>query len=265
VAIVAGRAGQEVGMSKGWQMITGDCLEVMPALEAGSVRLVFADPPYNQGVDYGAHHDDEMSPEAYLAWCQSWLKAAVRLLTPDGSLWLLVSHEWAWQLIPIAMRAGLHLRQWITWYETFGVNCTRKFNRCSRPLLWLVKNPNRFVFNDCPEIRRKSDRQTKYNDKRANPAGKLLDDVWCIPRLAGTHGERLRDFPTQLPIKLLRSIAGCASDPGDLVLDPFAGSGTSGQAAVEMSRRYIGIERGKRFAARARMRLEGIPPLLAMS
>lgn len=227
-------------MGNDWRIITGDCLEVIPTLEAGSVRLVFADPPYNQGVDYGPHHDDEMAPEAYLVWCEAWLKAAVRLLTPDGSLWLLVSHEWAWQLVPIAMSAGLHVRQFLTWYETFGVNCTRKFNRCSRPLLWLVQNPNRFVFNDCPEIRRPSDRQTKYNDKRANPDGKLLDDVWVVPRVAGTHGERIRGFPTQLPIRLLRPIVGCASNPGDLVFDPFAGSGTSGVAAVEAGRHTSG-------------------------
>ena len=244
-------------MSKGWKIIPGDCLEVMATLRAGSVRLIFADPPYNQGVDYGPHHDDEMTPAAYLAWCQSWFNAAVRLLTPDGSLWLLVSHEWAWQLVPIAKGAGLDLRQWVTWYETFGVNCTRKFNRTSRPLLWFVRNPARFVFNP-DAVRRLSDRQTKYNDKRANPDGKLWDDVWTIPRVAGTHGERIRDFPTQLPVRLLRPIVGCASDPGDLVLDPFAGSGTSGQAAVELGRRYTGIERGERFAARAKMRLEGL-------
>ena len=229
----------------------------MPTLETGSVRLVFADPPYNQGVDYGPHHDDEMTPEDYLAWCESWLKAAVRLLTPDGSLWLLVSYEWAWQFVPIAMRAGLQLRQWITWYETFGVNCTRKFNRCSRPLLWFIRNPIRFVFNP-DAVRRLSDRQAKYGDKRANPAGKLWDDVWIIPRVAGTHGERLPEFPTQLPIRLLRPIVGCASNPGDSVLDPFAGSGTSGAAAVEVGRRYVGIEKSRRFAARARMRLEGL-------
>jgi len=243
-----------------WRIITGDCLEVMPGLEAGSIRLVFADPPYNQGVDYGEEFFDAVSPESYLAWCQVWIQDATRLLAPDGSFWLLISHEWAWQLIPMAVRAGLSLRQTLIWYEKFGANCTRKFNRCSRSLLWLVKNPNRFVFNDCPEIRRESDRQKKYNDKRANPAGKFWDDIWGIdpeiPRLAGTHKERMRGFPTQLPIKLLRPIIGCASDPGDLVLDPFAGSGTSGQAAVEMSRRYIGIERSDLFAARAQMRLD---------
>jgi hypothetical protein len=88
--------------------------------------------------------------------------------------------------------AGLHRRQTIIWYETFGVNCTHMFNSCTRPLLWMVKHPKRFVFNaDAPQIRRPSDRLTKYNDRRACPRGKLLDDVWTIPRVCGTFRERL--------------------------------------------------------------------------
>jgi site-specific DNA-methyltransferase (adenine-specific) len=245
-------------MNEPWRIITGDSLKVMPTLQPGSVRLVFADPPYNLGIDYGAHHNDKLSPAAYLAWSEAWIAAAVQLLSQDGSLWLLVNHEWDWQLIPLAIGAGLRYRQKITWNETFGANCTRKFNRCSRALLWFVKHPRRFVFNDCPEIRRPSDRQTKHNDKRASPDGKLWDDVWRVPRLAGTHRERIPGFPTQLPVKLLRPIIGCASDPGDLVLDPFAGSGTTGVVCIELGRQFIGIEGSDRFADRARMRLKSL-------
>jgi DNA modification methylase len=139
------------------------------------------------------------------------------------------------------------------------------FNRCSRPLLWLVKDPNRFVFNeDAPEIRRRSDRQEKYNDSRANPAGKLWDDVWDInppiPRLTGTCAERLPDFPTQLPLALLRPIIACASEPGDLVVDPHAGSSTTGAAALEMGRRYLGVELSEKFVKLSRLRLKGLAP-----
>jgi site-specific DNA-methyltransferase (adenine-specific) len=246
-----------------WQIITGDCVEVMPTIESGSVRLVFADPPYNQDVDFGPHYNNRMSPEKYLALARAWIPAVARLLAPDGSFWLLVPHEWDWQLIPLAIGAGLQFRQRVIWYETFGVNCKQKFNRCSRLLLWFTRHPTRFVFNaDDPEIRRLSDRQTKYRDKRANPNGKLLDDVWEIPRLAGTHAERLPEFPTQLPIRLLRPVIACASNPGDLVVDPFAGSGTSGAACVERGRRYIGIEQSEHFATRARARLENLTPFL---
>jgi site-specific DNA-methyltransferase (adenine-specific) len=250
-------------MSRDWEIITGDCLEVMAILQPDSVRQAIADPPFNQSVDYGAGHDDNLPPEVYLAWCESWIHATVRLLTSDGSFWLLISHEWDWRLIPLAIKAGLTFRQRIIWYESFGVNCTRKFNRCTRPLLWFVRNPKRFVFDEnCPSIRRPSDRQVKYKDRRANPQGKLLDDLWVIPRVAGTHRERIPGFPTQLPLKLLRRVVGCASAPGDLVLDPFAGSATSGVAAIEIGRRYVGIEKFERFARLARTRLESVMPLL---
>jgi site-specific DNA-methyltransferase (adenine-specific) len=76
-----------------WRIITGDCIAEMDGLAPGSARLVFADPPYNIGVDYGAHHNDRMAPEAYLAWCRRWLDAAARVLTPDGSLCLLINWE----------------------------------------------------------------------------------------------------------------------------------------------------------------------------
>jgi DNA modification methylase len=159
----------------------------------------------------------------------------------------------------LAENIGFHIQPWIFWYETFGVNCTRKFNRCSRPLLWLVKNRKRFVFNaDAPEIRRLSDRQTKYNDARANPKGKLLDDVWQISRVCGTFNERIAGFPTQLPLELLRRVVACASCPGDLVVDPFSGSATTGAVCIEMGRHYRGIELSVEFAEMSRTRLRNI-------
>ncbi len=102
---------------------------------------------------------------------------------------------------------------------------------------------------------RPSDRQTKYKDKRAVPGGKIWDDVWQIPRLTGTSKERIPDFPTQLPIELLRAIVGCSSEPGDLVVDPFNGSGTTGVACIEADRRYIGIDSSERFIDLAHKRL----------
>lgn len=240
---------------------TGDCLEILAGMPARSARLAFADPPYNIGVDYGAHYDDARNADEFQRWCVEWMAGVHRVLTDDGSLWLLISHEWAWVLCYEAVETiGFHLQQWITWYESFGVNMTGKFNRCSRALLWLVKDRERFVFRDCPEIRRASDRQAKYGDIRANPDGKLWDDVWGvnppIPRLTGTAAERIPGFPTQLPLALVRPVVACASDVDDLVLDPFNGSGTTGVAALGLGRRYVGIELSGRFADTARLRLE---------
>jgi site-specific DNA-methyltransferase (adenine-specific) len=119
----------------------------------------------------------------------------------------------------------------------------------------------RFVFNR-DAVTRPSDRQAKYADKRANPRGKLWDDVWGInppiPRLTGTCNERIPGFPTQLPLRLLEPIVLCASEPGDLVVDPFCGSGTTGVAAIENKRRFIGIEKSDKFARLARLRLRGV-------
>lgn len=182
---------------------------------------------------------------------------AVRVLAADGSLWVLCNHELGFRLSAIGVDdVGLHLRQVITWRETFGVNCTHKFNRTSRPLLHFVKDPKKFVFNaEAKEIRRPSDRSVKYNDKRANPNGKLLDDVWEISRVCGTFGERIKGFPTQLPIELLRRIVACASNPGDLVIDPFSGSATTGVACVELGRNYLGFELSTEFAELSKIRL----------
>src|SRR5262245_19044831 len=130
-----------------WGIITGVCIEEMGRLEPGSARLIFADPPYNIGVNYGDHHDDRVTPADYRAWCDRWIRAAARLLTPDGSMWVLINHEESPHVRLLLEGAGLHQRQTITWYETFGVNCTGKFNRCSRPLFHMTKHQRRFVFN----------------------------------------------------------------------------------------------------------------------
>jgi site-specific DNA-methyltransferase (adenine-specific) len=243
-----------------WEIRCGDCVRELAAVQPGTVRLAFADPPYNQGVNYGrGERTDSLPDDKYLEWCRGWMQACVRVLTDDGSLWVMISDEYADHFGLLLREAGLHRRSWIKWYETFGVNCTNNFNRCSRHIFYCVKNPRRFVF-DPDAVSRPSDRQHIYNDKRAAPHGKLWDNVWCIPRLVENSKERLPDFPTQLPLALVRPIVLCASQPGDLVIDPFSGSGTTGLAAVEADRRFIGIERNSRFAARSRRRIASRTP-----
>lgn len=155
----------------------GDCIEELTKQETGTARLIFADPPCNQGVDYGrGSKADSLSDEAYLAWCRRWIAESVRVLTDDGSLWVMISDEYADHFGILLREAGLHRRSWIKWYETFGVNCVNNFNRCSRHIFYCVKHPRRFVFN-ADAVSRPSDRQTKYADSRANPHGKLWDNV----------------------------------------------------------------------------------------
>lgn len=235
------------------RIIHGDCIEELQKLS--DVRLLFADPPYNIGIDYGdGAQADRQDPHEYLTWCSQWLALARLCLSPDGSLWLMVPDEYAEQFALLLGKYGLIRRAWIKWYETFGVNCSNNFNRTSRHIFYCVVHPKRFVFN-ADAVTRPSDRQAKYGDKRAADGGKIWDDVWQIPRLTGTSKERLPDFPTQLPLELLTAIVGCASEPGDLVVDPFSGSGTTGVAAKRLGRRFIGIEKGEAFWEKSSMRL----------
>jgi site-specific DNA-methyltransferase (adenine-specific) len=239
------------------EVITGDCVEELARVPDGAARLVFADPPYNVGVDYGDGGEADLLPDdEYMRWAESWLSECKRVLTDDGSLWVLISDEFAAEYGVTLKRLGFTIRNWLVWYESFGVNCANKFNRTKRHLFYCVKDAERFVFH--PEaVGRPSARQVLYNDARAEEGGKLWDDVWAIPRLTGTSSERLDDFPTQLPLALLRPIVEVASDPGDLVIDPFNGSGTTGVAAVTSGRRYLGIERSATFAELADLRIKG--------
>ncbi len=245
-----------------WRVIHGDTLSWLatPRL-IGTPDLIFADPPYNIGVNYGdGSKADRLPDEQYLAWSRQWVGACADVLAKNGSLWLLIGDEYADHFGLMLQAAGLNRRGWIKWYETFGVNCANGFNRCSRHLFYCVKNPRRFTFH-ADAVMRPSDRQEKYNDPRAAEGGKVWDDVWGIkppiPRLTGTCAERLPDFPTQLPLALLRPIIGCSSNPGDLVLDPFSGSATTGVAALESGRRFIGIEKQEKFVELSTLRLKG--------
>lgn len=237
------------------RILLGDCLDELPKLK--NVRLVFADPPYNIGVDYGGGAKADTLPvDQYLAWCNDWITLAANALTKDGSFWLMVPDEYAEHFAIMMNDTGLHRRAWIKWYETFGNNLPNNFNRTSRHIFYYVVDPKRFVFNP-DAVTRPSARQEKYNDKRAVEGGKIWDDVWQIPRLTGTSRERVPGFPTQLPLQMLLAIVGCASEPGDLVVDPFAGSGTTGVAARMLKRRFIGIEKGVDFWNLATARLSG--------
>jgi DNA modification methylase len=225
-------------------------------------RLIFADPPYNIGVDYGdGPAADRLDDKNYLRWAADWVQLCHDRLTPDGSFWLLIGDEYAAEYKLLLEEEGFTVRAWIKWHETFGVYSAAQnnFGRCSRHLFYCVKDPKNYVFH-AEAVRRPSDRQAKYNDGRADPAGKIWDDVWQIPRLVGTAAERIPDFPTQLPLALVRPIVLCCTDPGDLVVDPFSGSATTGVAAVEAGRRYVGFEKSKRFAELSMLRMKGVRP-----
>jgi site-specific DNA-methyltransferase (adenine-specific) len=242
-----------------FSLLNVDVLDGLQAVrdEHGPSRLIFTDPPYNIGIDYGnGEKADRLPDDEYMAWVSDWMGLCCDCLTDDGSLWVMIGDEYAADYHATLKFHGLTIRSWIKWYETFGVNCSNTFNRTSRHIFYAVKDPNSFVFDPEP-VTRPSDRQTKYGDSRAAAGGKLWDDVWQIPRLTGTCAERIPDFPTQLPLSLVEPIVLCASMPGDLVVDPFNGSGTTGVAAVRNGRKYVGIEKSEVFADIATERLTG--------
>jgi DNA modification methylase len=239
-----------------WTLINSDVNDGLDSIAEhhGPARLIFTDPPYNIGIEYGDHHNDSMSSEDFVVWCLKWMQKCCECLTDDGSLWVMINDEYAADFVMNLRDCGLTMRAWIKWYETFGVNCSNNFNRTSRHILYFVMDEKNFVFNET-EVLRPSDRQAKYNDSRAQSSGKIIDDVWQIPRLSGTCSERIPDFPTQLPLEVVSRIVKVASEPGDLVVDPFNGSGTTGVASIQANRKYIGIDASEKFIDLADKRL----------
>jgi DNA modification methylase len=174
------------------RIVEGDCIEQMQKLPAGSVDLVFADPPFNIGYDYDVY-DDRVEHQQYIDWSAKWISAVEKVLKPNGTFWLAIGDEYAAELKLESQKVGFHCRSWVIWYYTFGVNCSRKFTRSHAHLFHFVKDPQNFTFLDSdPNNRVPSARELVYNDKRANPLGRLPDDTWIIPP-AGIVGELIPD------------------------------------------------------------------------
>lgn len=243
-----------------WEVFTGDAIEAMEARPAGKVRLIFADPRYNIGIDYGRGAKADRLPEGkYLSWCEDWLAECARILTKDGSLFVMIDGA---HLAPFeALLRGesgkvpaMHRRNVIIWHETFGNYESGNFTNCWRAILYFTKSEKNYVWHG-DQILIPSDRQLKYADSRANPAGKVPSNVWDFPRVVDNAKERVPGVPTQIPQALVERIVLCASDPGDLVFDPFTGSGTTGAAAVTHHRKFAGSEINPKFAELARARI----------
>ncbi len=253
----------------------GDCLDFLGQLPDCSVPLAFADPPFNIGYDYDTY-DDRRSSGDYLDWSKRWLAEVCRVLRPDGTLWLAIGDEYAAELKVIATRElGFTCRSWVVWYYTFGVNCRQKFSRSHAHLFHLVRDPKAFTFNT-DAIRVPSARELVYGDRRANPKGRLPDDTWILrpqdlpngfssaedtwyfPRVCGTFKERSGWHGCQMPEQLLGRIIRASSNPGELVLDPFAGSGTTLAVAKKLGRNFLGFELSEAYAEQITRRLDGI-------
>lgn len=233
----------------------GDCIEIMKSLPDKSVDLVFADPPFNIGIKYDIHNDN-MPYEEYYKWSEKWIGEIGRLLKNNGAIYVAIGDEFAAEINIILKRAGFHFRNWIIWYYTFGQNQRKKFNRAHTHILYFVKDKNLFTFND-KNIRIPSARQLIYKDKRANPIGKIPDDVWQFSRVCGTFKERIEKHPCQMPEELLKLIIKASSNEEDLILDPFGGTGTTAAVAKRLKRNFITMEISKEYYNVILKRLDG--------
>lgn len=254
-----------------------DCITGLQKLDPGVVDLAFADPPFNIGYKYDVYRDS-LDDDEYVQWCSRWIGEVVRVLKDDGTFWLAIGDEYAAEL-KVLMQRQHHLvcRSWVIWYYTFGVNCKNKFSRSHAHLFHMVKNPKQFTFQ-ADQIRIPSARQLVYNDARANPTGRLPDDTWILrpqdlrdgfsadqdtwyfPRVAGTFHEREGFHGCQMPEQLLGRIIRACSREGEIVLDPFGGSGTTLAVAKKLGRKHLGFELSADYVEKINERLAKIHP-----
>ena len=239
------------------KIVCGDCIELLGEVSEPFADLVFADPPFNIGYKYDKYHD-KVKSKNYIAWTRDWMAACKGVLKPNGSFYIAIGDDYAANVKIIADELGLVMRNWIIWHYTFGQQTKSKFARSHTHIFYFVNDKVDFTFND-HSVRVPSDRQLIYNDKRANVKGKMPDDVWTeFSRVCGTFKERLGWHPCQMPESVLARIISASSNPGDCVLDPFSGSGTTAAAAAKLGRDYSGIDMSEEYVANSRKRLAEI-------
>jgi site-specific DNA-methyltransferase (adenine-specific) len=255
-------------------VLVGDCrviLPVIPEAAASKVDLIFADPPFNWSVPYDRWADC-MPDDQYLAFTHEWTSACADALRPGGALWINIPDDWAAEIVVHLKRTvGLELANWCIWHYRFGQNARSRFISSKVHALYFVKpggGGRDRTFNSI-DIAEPSDRATTYGDKRTlskrdgMPAGlRVPMDVWYGKfwgRIQGNNKERRSRHHNQLPEIYLARVVRACSNPGDLVIDPFLGSGTTGVVAHALSRRFIGIEFSPENAASAAERIKKGP------
>jgi site-specific DNA-methyltransferase (adenine-specific) len=256
------------------ELYHGDCRQVLATQLSASADACITDPPYNIGLTYNGDYDDGQADDVFLrVTLEPALRQVYRVLKPTGCLFLFMGVRLQAETLVLCKQLGFHLRNTIIWHYTFGPAQKGKFTPSYTPCHYLVKDPKDFTFND-DAVRVPSARQLKYNDKRANAKGKVPDDVWVLlpneqapdhfrpdsdvwleSRVCGTFKERAGHV-TQLPLAVVERIVKVATNPGDLIVEPFAGTATVLVAARKLGRRSIGIEQAEQALAIARGRLE---------
>ncbi len=240
------------------ELILGDCIEVMSKWPAGHVDLIVADPPYNLGKDYGNGSDSLLRAD-YLKFTRAWLQQAIRVLKPSGSLYVFMGFRFISHLyLLLEEEFQLPFNSWICWNYTQGMGRTRGFSPRHDDILFFTKS-QRFTFNlDNVRVPQKFYR-SRNNMRGANPG-----DVWEFSHVHYCQDSRT-EHPTQKPEGLIERIVLASSNEGDLVVDPFAGSGTTLRVCQQLDRKSIGIELSSEYVSlmgnRLRERFTGFDSL----
>ncbi|MCA9284377.1 MAG: hypothetical protein KDA22_04130 [Phycisphaerales bacterium] len=231
------------------RLYLGDCRDVLASLpDKGSVDLVFADPPFNWEVPYEGWKDG-MPRDAYERFTFDWLDGCIEALAPHGSLWVNIPDDTAAEIVMHLKRRGLTMVNWCVWHFRFGQNRDSSFIMSKVHALYFAKDPNNRRWNP-KAILELSDRAAIYGDKRTmakeeDKGMRVPMDVWYGPywgRIQGNNAERRNQHHNQLPEVYLERVVLACSNEGDLVLDPFCGSGTTATVARAWKRRSVTVE-----------------------
>lgn len=230
-------------------ILLGDALDQMAAFASETFDLIIADPPYNLGKDYGNNHDVK-GFEEYLEFSRQWTRECQRVLKPTGTLYVFMGFRFISYLYDILDReTGLFFNSWIVWHYTQGMGKTRGFSPRHDDILMFTKSED-FTFNlDAVRVPQKFYRE-RNNMRGANPG-----DVWEFSHVHYSNPNR-QDHPTQKPEGLIERMVLASSNPEDVVLDPFVGSGTTLRVCQQLRRNCIGIEINPDYVALIHKRLE---------
>ncbi len=248
----------------GYAIYCADCLASLKQLPPDIFDLTVTSPPYNIGKEY----EQPLPLERYLGWCEQWLSEVYRTTRPTGALWLNVGYiafEGRAKAIPLPYllwnRSPFFLIQEMVWNYGAGVATTKSLSPRNEKFLWYVKHPQKYTFNlDAirdPEV--KYPNQKKNGKLRCNTIGKNPSDVWQIAKV--TSGENRSSpermpHPAQFPLDLVNRLIRGFSNPGEVILDPFMGSGTVAVSCLEHGRTVIGLEVNEAYCEVAARRIQ---------
>lgn len=226
----------------------GDALHTLSSkVPSESVELIFVDPPYNIGKRFSNFYDKWESEEEYAKWAYQLLDECLRVLKPNGSLYVMTSTQ-AMPCFDLYLRQRMVILSRIVWhYDSSGVQATKYFGSMYEPILHCVKDKNNYIFNsEDIKIEAKTGAQRKLIDyRKAIPSQysteKVPGNVWYFPRVR-YRMEEYENHPSQKPESLLERIILASTDKGNIVLDPFAGTFTSAAVAKRLGRNSISIE-----------------------